>query len=543
MATARAACVARLSSGAFASGSRGSRGGKPRGGGSADDLANPLSKKTTRARSKRGASKSFIILPADGGFAGTEDGGGGWTLWQESEAGSVLVGTRRARRRRQQMSDHWRKIMSLGGVEGAEPEDVSRRLDAALAALEREREDIAKVLHELERSNKGADVMATEVKRLKIHKLRLKDDAARVRKAMRFAAEARELGEGSFGRVFLGRDADGGEDVAVKVEDVHRAENAIENAIDECQMKSIDSFDDDDSLWENEVVTPLRLEREMLARVAKHSGPAGFPRVHHFGRQRVFGRLSRVLVMDLLGPSLEEMSWAVSAGGPLSATTTLMIADQALARLAACHRAGVVHRDVKPDNLLLGHPARGVGANRALHLVDFGLAALGPAFVDETSVKAEEAFARSESDSEIIADARRKEKISGTPAFSAAAADAGRPPTYADDLEALVFTVSYLRAGTFPWCPPALRRDVEAVAARKADATAADLAADEADQVWMGALLKHARAAPFGAPFDLAFCRGIVRRAFAEASGGERMRDTPFDWEQAGVMAVPAERK
>jgi hypothetical protein len=184
-----------------------------------------------------------------------------------------------------------------------------------------------------------------------------------------------------------------------------------------------------------------------------------------------------------------------------------------------------------------------VGANRALHLVDFGLAALGPAFVDETSVKAEEAFARSESDSEIIADARRKEKISGTPAFSAAAADAGRPPTYADDLEALVFTVSYLRAGTFPWCPPALRRDVEAVAARKADATAADLAADEADQVWMGALLKHARAAPFGAPFDLAFCRGIVRRAFAEASGGERMRDTPFDWEQAGVMAVPAERK
>ena len=39
----------------------------------------------------------------------------------------------------------------------------------------------------LERSNKGADVMATEVKRLKIHKLRLKDDAARVRKAMRFA--------------------------------------------------------------------------------------------------------------------------------------------------------------------------------------------------------------------------------------------------------------------------------------------------------------------------------------------------------------------
>ena len=226
MATARATmATARLSSGAFASGSRGSRGGKPRGGGTADHLEMAKNaKKTTRAnaKSKRGASKSFIILPADGGFAATEAGGGGWTLWQESEAGSVLVGTRRARRRRQQMSDHWRKIMSLGGVEGAAPEDVSRRLDAALAALEREREAIAKVLHELERSNKGADVMAAEVKRLKVQKLRLKDDAARVRKATRFAAEARALGEGSFGRVFLGRDADGGGDVAVKVEDARR---------------------------------------------------------------------------------------------------------------------------------------------------------------------------------------------------------------------------------------------------------------------------------------------------------------------------------
>ena len=67
---------------------------------------------------------------------------------------------------------------------------MSRRLDAALAALEREREAIAKVLHELERSNKGADVMAAEVKRLKVQKLRLKDGRRR-RKATQFAAEAR----------------------------------------------------------------------------------------------------------------------------------------------------------------------------------------------------------------------------------------------------------------------------------------------------------------------------------------------------------------
>ena len=221
-----------------------------------------------------------------------------------------------------------------------------------------------------------------------------------------------------------------------------------------------------------------------------------------------------------------------------------MIADQALARLAACHRAGVVHRDVKPDNLLLGHPSRGAGANRALHLVDFGLAALGPGVADDCSPKrSEDPRASRTNASETREKTKRETVLRGTPAFSAAAADAGRPPTYADDLEALVFTVAYLRAGTFPWCPPSARGDFEAVAAHKAGAVAEDLATDEADQEWMGALLARARAVPFGATFDLAACRGIVRRAFARVSGGARMRDTPFDWEQAGIVAVTTEMK
>ena len=151
--------------------------------------------------------------------------------------------------------------------------------------------------------------------------------------------------------------------------------------------------------------------------------------------------------------------------------------------------------------------------------------------------------ATNEETNEDVSKIKETPVVLGTPAFSAAAADAGRPPTYADDLEALVFTVAYLRAGTFPWCPPSARGDFEAVAAHKAGAVAEDLATDEADQEWMGALLARARAVPFGATFDLAACRGIVRRAFARVSGGARMRDTPFDWEQAGIVAVTTEMK
>jgi hypothetical protein len=41
-------------------------------------------------------------------------------LCRYAAAGSVLIGTRRARRRQQQMGDHWRKIMTMGGIEGEE---------------------------------------------------------------------------------------------------------------------------------------------------------------------------------------------------------------------------------------------------------------------------------------------------------------------------------------------------------------------------------------------------------------------------------------
>jgi uncharacterized protein YdcH (DUF465 family) len=108
----------------------------------------------------------------------------------------VLIGTRRARRRQQQMSDHWRKIMAIGGVEGAEPEDVAKRLADALERLEREHDVCDAKLHKLERGNKGVDVCAVEVKRLKVLKLQIKDDALRLRNAAEATAQARLLGRG-----------------------------------------------------------------------------------------------------------------------------------------------------------------------------------------------------------------------------------------------------------------------------------------------------------------------------------------------------------
>jgi serine/threonine-protein kinase len=70
------------------------------------------------------------------------------------------------------------------------------------------------------------------------------------------------------------------------------------------------------------------------------------------------------LVMELVaGASLE----AVLKDGPLDVTRTMDIVAQTAAGLRAAHAAGMIHRDVKPGNLLLNHSG-------TVKITDFGLA-------------------------------------------------------------------------------------------------------------------------------------------------------------------------
>ena len=75
------------------------------------------------------------------------------------------------------------------------------------------------------------------------------------------------------------------------------------------------------------------------------------------------------LVMEaLLGETLGQ---CLTREGPLSPHRALRLMWQAASGLSAAHRAGIVHRDVKPDNLFLCGP---LGEPRILKVLDFGLA-------------------------------------------------------------------------------------------------------------------------------------------------------------------------
>ena len=77
-----------------------------------------------------------------------------------------------------------------------------------------------------------------------------------------------------------------------------------------------------------------------------------------------------VLAMELVaGGSVAEL---LREHGPLDAGTAALLVEQLLRGLGAVHAAGLVHRDVKPANLLL--EATGTGPPH-LRLADFGVAA------------------------------------------------------------------------------------------------------------------------------------------------------------------------
>lgn len=87
---------------------------------------------------------------------------------------------------------------------------------------------------------------------------------------------------------------------------------------------------------------------------------------------------SPFLVMELLeGESLEARRTRL--GGRLSVEEVVPIADSLLDILASAHRRGIVHRDVKPENVFLTHEGE-------IKVLDFGIAQMRRAGVDKTGV-------------------------------------------------------------------------------------------------------------------------------------------------------------
>ena len=74
------------------------------------------------------------------------------------------------------------------------------------------------------------------------------------------------------------------------------------------------------------------------------------------------------MVMELLGPCLEDLKKYCHK--KFTVKSCLMIADQMINRIETMHNKSYIHRDIKPDNFLIGNQKH----QNTIYVIDFGLA-------------------------------------------------------------------------------------------------------------------------------------------------------------------------
>ncbi|CAF0839069.1 unnamed protein product [Adineta ricciae] len=280
----------------------------------------------------------------------------------------------------------------------------------------------------------------------------------------------RKIGSGSFADIYLGINITNGEEVAIKLESVKTSHPQLS--------------------FESKLYKILQ-------------GGIGIPRIRYYAQEKDYN----VLVMDLLGPSLEDLFNFCSRRFTMK--TVLMLADQMIGRIEFVHNKNFIHRDIKPDNFLMG-----IGRHcNKVFLINFGLA---------------KKYRDNRTQQHIPY--REDKNLTGGTRYASITAHLGIEQSRRDDMESLGYVLMYFNRGSLPWQGlkgATKKQEYEKISEKKMSTPVEILCKGFPAEFAM--YLNYCRGLRFEEAPDYMYLRQLFRILFRTLN---RQYDCMFDWMQ-----------